>query len=73
MVFDIHRENVYGKVMKAREKMRQEEQIYKKNVQKVKEVFHKTVKIDNMTIKLIIICKQFKRKVDDKMPNKKEE
>ena len=53
--------------------MRQEEQIYKKNVQKVKEVFHKTVKIDNMTIKLIIICKQFKRKVDDKMPNKKEE
>ena len=73
-VFDIHRENKNDKVKKAREKMRKEEQMYKLNVQKANELFAKNIALENMTTKqLKIICKQYKRKEDGKMPNKKDE
>jgi len=73
-VFDIHRENIDDKVKKAREKMRKEEQMYKLNVEKANEILSKNIAIENMTIKqLTIICKQYKRKEDGKMPNKKDE
>ena len=63
-----------GEVKKAREKMKKEKQMYKRNVQKAKEEFHKKGKIHNIIIKeLTMICKQFKRKEDGKIPNKKEE
>ena len=72
-VFDIHRENMDEKVKKANEKIRKEQQMYKINVQNAKEVLDKNIAIENMTIKqLTIICKQYKRKEDGKMPNKKE-
>ena len=73
-VFDIHKENMDEKVKNARDKMRKEEQMYKINVQNAKEVFEKNIPIENMTIKqLTVICKQYKRKEDGKMPNKKDE
>ena len=62
------------KVKNARDKMRKEEQMYKINVQNAKEVFEKNIPIENMTIKqLTVICKQYTRKEDGKMPNKKDE
>ena len=73
-VFDIHKENMDEKVKNARDKMRKEEQMYKINVQNAKEVFEKNIPIENMTIKqLTVICKQYTRKEDGKMPNKKDE
>ena len=48
--------------------------MYKLNVEKANEIFSKNIAIENMTIKqLTIICKQYKRKEDGKMPNKKDE
>ena len=46
--------------------------MYKMNVQKAKEVLDENIPIEKMTIKqLTVICKQYKRKEDGKMPNKK--
>ena len=48
--------------------------MYKLNVQKANELFAKNIALENMTTKqLKIICKQYKRKEDGKMPNKKDE
>ena len=48
--------------------------MYKINIQNAKIVFEKNIPFENITIKqLTVICKQYERKEDGKIPNKKDE
>ena len=73
-VFDVCKDNQMEKKQKEIDKMKQEENEYKKNVENAMKVWDKKGNVNEMTIReLTIVCKPFKRKTDGKMPNKKPE
>ena len=63
-VFDICRENIADKRQQAIDKMRKEEDEYKRNVHNATEVWKKKSEIEKMTIReLTVVCKPLKKRV----------